>query len=299
MSETYNANSTHKDVLNMLSAVHGLINGTEQIYNQYKNEPAPHSLAFQEQKSFPNQEVIKSVYYRAMLSIESAADHLMVFADSITEPAKTVAPWTCVRGLLESCALAAWLLDPAIDVKARVGRCFAFRYVGFVQQIKYLQVKNRQLEINKAKQRIIKVEQDAVALGYPRLLNKNGDINGIAQHMPAITELIGTTLNREAAYRLLSGAAHGHHCATQQIGFRVIEVKDSEGQVIKALEKHVHPDFVLYIAHIAVTSFAKVIWYLWCLYGWNLKEVECLLDKTYEQLHYKPELRFWHSAANT
>lgn len=301
MSKTPNKdlNFTGEDVLNMLSAVHSFIDGTAQIYNQYNNEPMPNSIAFQEQTSFSNKELIKDVHYRGMLSAESAADHLMVFADSIAEPAKTVAPWTCVRGVLESCALAAWFLDPGTDAKTRVGRCFAFRYVGFIQQIKFLQIAKRPSEIDKARQRMIKVEQDAVSLGYPRLLNRSGGINGIAQHMPNITELIGTTLDREADYRLMSGVAHGHHWAIQQIGFRVIEANNSEGQAIKALEKHLHPNFVLFLAHIAVTSYAKVIWYLWQLYGWNLKELEQLLDTTYKQLHYNPKLRFWHSASNS
>jgi hypothetical protein len=290
---------TSKDVLNMLSAVERFIEEMARIYNQYNNEPASGSMAFQEQTSFPNNELIKDVHYRGMLSAESAADHLMVFADSVAEPAKTVAPWTCVRGLLESCALAAWFLDSTVDAKSRVGRCFAFRYVGFVQQIKLGQVTKRPSEIDKTRQRMTKVEEEAVSLGYPRLLNKIGEINGIAQRMPNITELIGTTLNREFEYRIMSAVAHGHHWATQQIGFRVVETQNSEGQAIKALEKHLHPNLILFLAHIAVTSYAKVIWYLWQLYGWNLKEVEHLLETTYEQLGYNPQLRFWHSASST
>jgi hypothetical protein len=299
MSKTQNTNInfTREDVLKMLSAVHDLIDGTAQIYNQHNNEPSPNSPAIKEEKNFPKPELVRDVHYRGILSIESAADHLMVFADSIAEPAKTVAPWTCVRGLLESCSLAAWFLDPAIDAKTRVGRCFAFRYVGFVQQIKFFRVEKRQSDIDKAQKRMIKVEQDAALLGYPRLLKKNGEINGIAQHMPNITELIGTTLDRETEYRLLSGVAHGHHWAIQQVGFREIEVKDSQGQAMKALEKHPHPNFILYVAHVAVTSFARVLWYLWLLYGWDLKEVEQLLDKTYDGLRYRSELRFWHSTA--
>src|ERR1043165_316327 len=163
-----NLNFTHEDVINMLSAVHDLIDETAQIYNQYNNEPASTSLASQEQSSFPNPGLVADVHSRGMLSIESAADHLMVFADSLAEPVKTVAPWTCVRGLLESCALAAWFLDPSVDARTRVGRCFAFRYAGFVQQFKYFQVEKRQSEIDKAQKRMIKVEQDALSLGYPR-----------------------------------------------------------------------------------------------------------------------------------
>ena len=142
----------------MISAVHCFVDGMAQIYDQYNNEPTPSSIAFQEQTSFPDKELIKDVHYRGMLSVESAADHLMVLAGSIAEPAKTVAPWTCVRGLLEACALAAWFLDPGADAKA-VGRCFAFRYVGFLQQIKFFQVEKSQSEIDNAHQRMMEVSR--------------------------------------------------------------------------------------------------------------------------------------------
>jgi len=115
-----------------------------------------------------------------------------------------------------------------------------------------------------------------------------------AQTMPGITELIGLTLDREVEYRLLSGVAHGHHWAIQQIGFQEIEVKSADGQVIKALEKHLHPNVILYLGLVAVMSFARAIWYLWRLYGWNLKEVEGLLDRTCDRLRVKSKLRFWH-----
>jgi hypothetical protein len=123
MSKPPNKNPefTNEDVVNMLSSVHSLIDGTARIYNKYNNEPASASLADLEQKDLSNKGLAKDVHSRAILSMESAADHLMVFADSIAEPAKTVAPWTCVRGLLESCALAAWFLDPDIDASVRVG----------------------------------------------------------------------------------------------------------------------------------------------------------------------------------
>jgi len=293
VSTQSNPNLTRDDVLSMLSAINSLIERLSEIYNPYNNEPAANSIAYQEQNTFPDPESAKTAHYSGMLSMESAGDHLMAFVDCVAEPSKTVAPWTCVRGLLESSALAVWLLDPSIDAKTRVGRSFAFRYVGFVQQIKFYRVSKRQLEIDQVQKRMTKVEQHAISLGYPQVLNKKGDIDGIAERMPNITDLIGLTLDQESAYRLLSGVAHGHHWAIQQIGFRVIDIQDQQGQPSKALEKHLPPSFVLYVANIAVTSFSRVIWSLWRLYGWNLIEAEALLDLTYDRLRYKPELRFW------
>jgi len=295
MPKSRGASYTYENVPNMISAMRTLIDGSAQIYNRYKNEPASESLAVQERKSFSNQSLIEDVHYRGILSMESAADHLMAFADSIAEPAKTIAPWTCVRGLLESCALAVWFLDPTISANVRVGRCFAFRYLGFVEQIKFLQLDKAHTEIDQVRKRIIKVEQDAVSLGYPRLLDKNGNIAGIAMPMPSIIDLIRKTLDREGEYRLLSGIAHGHHWATQQFGFHVIEVENAEGLKVKAFEKHLHPEIVLFATDIAISAFARVLWYQWRLYGWDQKEIEDFLDQVYEQLHYKTEARFWHS----
>jgi len=85
----------------MLEAVNHLIAETGTLFNHYQNAPSCESIAVQEQKNFPKAELVRDVHYRGVLSMEAAADHLMAFADSLTEPAKTVAPWTGVRGLLE------------------------------------------------------------------------------------------------------------------------------------------------------------------------------------------------------
>jgi hypothetical protein len=104
--------ATHEHVLTMLDAVNGLITGTGQLFNQYQNEPSSNSIAVQERMNFQKPELVRDVHYRGVLSMEAAADHLMAFADSLTEPAETVAPWTCVRGLLESAAIGIWFLNP-------------------------------------------------------------------------------------------------------------------------------------------------------------------------------------------
>lgn len=284
---------TRENVLTMLDAVNRLFTETGRLFNQYENEPSSESIAAQEQRNFPKPELVRDVHYRGLLSMEAVADHLISFADLLTEPAKTVAPWTCVRGLLESSAIAIWFLSPDIDVRERVARCFAFRYVGFVQQMKFFQVSNESSRIDDVRKRMKQVEDSALSLGYTKLVDKKGRICGIAKQMPAITELIGTTLNRESEYRLLSGVAHGHHWATQQTSFRVIEATNASGSSEKALEKYVHADFVLFAASIAVTSFSRVNWNLWRLYGWDVKELEDLLNATFDRLRYSPKMRFW------
>ena len=159
--------------------------------------------------------------------------------------------------------------------------------------MKFFQVSNEPARIADVQRRMTKVKKDALSLGYPRLVDKNGKISGIAKQMPPITELIRTTLDRESEYRLLSGVVHGHHWAVHQMGFKVIEVPDPGGDFEKALEKHVHPEVVLFGASIAVTSFSKLNWNLWQLFGWNLQELEDLFSATFDKLGYSKSLRFW------
>lgn len=233
---------TQEDINLMLSVIHNLFDESARIFNQYNLDPSSGSQAVQEIASYPNPDLVKDVYSRGMLSMESAADHLIAFADSLKNPVKTIASWTCVRGLLETSALAVWFFDPNIDAQTRVGRCFAFRYVGFDQQIKFLRVANMQAELTQSQARMMQVEQAALQLGFNRVLNKNGDMDGIAQRMPSITDLIGTTLNQEEYYRLLSGVAHGHHWATTQLGFQIVEGTDSSGNSQKFFEKFSNPN---------------------------------------------------------
>jgi hypothetical protein len=90
MTNSANAglNSTVDDLLNMLSVVRSLLAETSRLFSQYDNQPAADSPALQEKTSFPEPELIKDVHSRGRLSMEAAADHFMVFADS-TNPVNT------------------------------------------------------------------------------------------------------------------------------------------------------------------------------------------------------------------
>jgi hypothetical protein len=164
-----------------------------------------------------------------------------------------------------------------------------------VQQIKRAQAKDSASEVESAKQRMKDVEKKALGLGYSRLSAKSGEMSGIAQRWPGITTLIGTTLNKEIQYRFLSAVAHGHHWATYQTSYRIVEEQNSEGRREKRLEKYVHPTLMYNLGNVAVTSLARAWSYLWRTYGWDLDELGGVLDTTYQELKYNPESRFWRS----
>ena len=288
-------NFTTEDVKNLISVLGEFLSSISELIDKYNNEPSDGSLASQERINFPNETSVLNAHYGGFLSMETSADHLMVFKDSIVEPAKSIAPWTCVRGLLESSALASWFLDPMIATKERVGRYFAFRYSGFIQQIKLYSIgEDRNEDVKRIHERIKKVEQDALDLGYPRVVDKNGKVDGICQRMPSITKLIGITLNKETEYRLLSAIAHGHHWATSQIGYRIIEYRDLKGTIQKGLKKHIEPMYVFYAANIAMTAYAQVLWYIWRLYAWDEDEIKILLNDSFDKLGFSNEERVWN-----
>ena len=106
----------------MIDTINHLFDETGRLFNQYQNEPASGSIAAQEIASFASPQLVRDVHYRGAMSMEAAADHLVSFADLMTPPAKTIASWTCVRGLLESAAIGIWFLSPDIDVRERVAR---------------------------------------------------------------------------------------------------------------------------------------------------------------------------------
>jgi hypothetical protein len=276
---------------NILSTLHKFIDGSADLINKYKSEPAKGSIFIQERDTFPNQELVNDVFWRGALSMESAADHLMVYIDSITEPAETIAPMTCIRGLLESCAIALFFLDPQIDVKERVARCFAFRYLGYIEQEKFMKSGKLDSQIINVRKRIEKVEQDATSLGYPRILDKKGKINGIAKHMPSIVDLIDRTLGYESEYRLLSAIAHGHHWAIMELGFQKENIDIRNGP--NSLVKHLHPVVVEFCSKIAVSAYSKVLWSFWRVYGYDMDEIELFLDQVYQSLGYVKSFRFW------
>jgi len=284
---------THEDVVKMSSTIEDLFDQIGNIFVQ-SLEPAPNSQASIEERQFPEPELVRDVYYRAYQSIEAAADHLVGFSSLLAAPAKTFAPFTCVRGLLESCAIAAWFLDPTVDVRTRVGRCYAFRYTGFVEQMKRAQAKNSKAELDSAKKRMTEVATKAQSLGYPIKRKDDGTISGIGEGWSGITNLIELTIQKGVAYRFLSAIAHGHHWATYTSSYRLVEVSNSKGITEKRLEKYVNSDLMYDLGNVAVTSMARVWWYFWKAYGWNSNELAAVLERTYADLKYKPELRFWH-----
>lgn len=270
---------TRDDVIRMVQTLRNLHDKAGAFLNEYREQPDSNSLAARELHTFQDQESVRTAYSQGGLLIEVAADHLMAFTRLATEPVQTIAPWTCVRGVIESCALATWLLDPSLDVRMRLQRSFAFRFEGLSQQVKCLRTVGDQADIKKALQRIDDVERKALGLGFSRVENRRGERIGIAQRMPSITDVVSFTLEEEFAYRLLSAMAHAHPWALQQLSFRRVD-DDTDIKLTKSVE----PVVIAYLCEKSARAFSKSIWHKAQLFGWDMERLGNILDATFDNL---------------
>lgn len=270
---------TRDDVVRMVQVLRDLHDETGAFSDEYGAKPDLNSLARQELSTFQDGELVKTAYAQGSLLIEVAADYLMAFTRIVKEPVQTIAPWTCVRGLIESCAFAAWLLDPGVDVRVRVQRSFAFRFEGLSQQVKYVRTVGSQVDINNASQRMDDVERKAQALGFSRVENRKGQRIGIAQRMPPITDVVNLALGQESEYRLLSAMAHAHPWALQQLSFRL---EEDHGRI--GLAKSAPTLAIAYLCVTGARAFSKPILARAQLFGWDVKRLQKLLDTAFGNL---------------
>jgi hypothetical protein len=280
---------TRHDVTQMTQALYHLHEESGRFLNECGHQPSETSTATTELSTFQEPESVKTVYAQGSALIEVAADHLMAFVRVTTEPVQTMAPWTCVRAIIESGALAAWLLDPGIDVRTRVQRSFAFRYEGLRQQVKFGRASGNEPDTEKAIARIDVVEDAALKLGFSQVRDRRDRRIGIAQQMPPTTQLVSEVLGEEATYRLLSAIAHAHPWALQQSSFRKVDSKDNH-----FFEKNLESIAVAFLSITAANSFSKPVWYKCQLFGWDVKRLESIFNSAYDSLGINPEAgRFW------
>ena len=205
----------------MREALSRFCNEIRSFHADHGNDLTPGSPAVHEKAVSPRPESLVTAWSQSALLIESGGEHVTAFVKTITEPMELIACRTCVRSMLESCALASWLLDPRINARTRVGRVFALRYEGMKQELKFVRATGGSGEdLQSLEKRSDEVEQVALKLGYPPIVNKKGKQLGIGQKMPSATEVVKLMLDEEEMYRLLSAVTHGHGWAIRGLGLQ-------------------------------------------------------------------------------
>lgn len=281
-----------KHARSTLAGLRQLAEGIEALYAGQPLAPNVNSPGDVERNNFSNPNLVFHAHACGVLSVESVHDHLIAFLRAFDEPATVLAPWTCARGALESSAIAAWLLDPSIDARTRIGRHFAWRYEGFEQQKKMLEEARDSVNLKKLETRVDKVEADALSIGFTKLA-KNGSRTGIGTRWPGITQLIADVSVRsgKSSYRLLSSIAHGHHWALHQVGYNV----DRTPSGLLAA-KEVKPESVAWTCMLLFEAIALPVSFLWQLYGLDWKALTILLETCADECGFNANIRFWQSA---
>lgn len=281
----------------LCAAISEWLRRSGEIADANQNRPAEGSPAMVEQSNSDRADLLMSACSIACLMIESGAEHLSLFVDTITEPVDSLACWTTVRSLLEPCALSSWLLDPAISPEDRLGRSFALRFSGLQEQLKFVRSINQPYAAVAAiEDRMNSLESSAGQLGYPPL-SRSGRRTGIGQRMPGATALIESELGLESAYRLLSAVSHGHTWAISQLGFRDT---GGSGELIgsvqtRAIEKGLNLNSVAYLALQGSLAFAHALWNQCRYFGWEPNPVEETFEDVFDRMAIGTSIRFWRS----
>lgn len=263
----------------------------------------PGSQAATEQTASLCPDSLVTAWCLASQLIESGGEHVTAFVKTITEPMEPIACWTCVRSMLESCALAAWLLDPGIDDRTRVGRGFALRYEGLEQQLKFGRAAGfGASELESAKDHIDDVERDALSQGYPRLVDSKRRRTGIGQQMPSATEVIKLMLDEEAMYRLLSAVAHGHSWAITRFGFKTVADPAGGpsigGVQVGVLKKTAYLNGMAFLGLGAAKAFSRPLWNQCRYFGWDEAWLTRIFDSVFDKLRATPAVRFWRGSSS-
>ena len=275
---------TYEQAMKAVQMTQQLHDKTGLFFDAQGLEPNAGSLASSELHIFERPESLLTAYSQGNSLIEVAADHLIAFTKTITEPAQSIAPWTITRAILEASALSSWLLDTKIDARVRIKRSIAFRYEGLVQQTKFAQAAGLHTEVEKGNARIEEIEVLAESLGYAKLRNDKGKRTGIGQVMPSVTEVIRDTLDEEANYRLYSAMAHAHHWAYSQLSFRKAGETDFQENKAFLMEKHLSLEAVWWLCGNVTRYFAQPIKSKCELFGWDLKQLNIIIDNVFGEI---------------
>jgi len=280
--------TTADHVERMRQALESLCDDVGAYLHESSLFPLSGSIAAKEMADHKLAEQIATAYDQGNLLLESAADHAFALTRLLVEPVATVAPWTCARGGLEASAVGCWLLSRCIDSRERVSRSFAHRYDGLREQTKLAGATGDEEVRRSLTERIEEVDQQAIALEYAPVLNRDGKRIGIGQVMPAKTRCIEDTFRLETLYRIFSGMAHSQSSSLVQLGFLA---EDPDAPMLMKKAMTANAAVVLLVT--AADTLARPTWAKAELYGLNLARLAAILQRRYDEMGIDSTRYFW------
>ena len=115
-------------VLRAAEALVHLSNAVAATTDVHKHAPAVDSKASNERAASADVGALKTAYAQGAQQLWVACDHVLaIHRVIVAQPHLSYSPWTCARGVLESCAACVLVLDPSIDSVERTTRSLNLR----------------------------------------------------------------------------------------------------------------------------------------------------------------------------
>ena len=257
---------------------------------QSRTQPIETPEVSSDEQSQLHRETLRMAIDTSRLLLEFGNAHIRAFATTTG-----VVSLSCARSMLESCALARWILAPDIDDCERAGRVLAHQYAGVQGQVKFCKTAGLVEEERKTIANRSELLRDAGTLNYKVLKNKNNERYAIHKKVPSATELIEMLLGERRTYAVLSAVVHGHPWAIAKALFRETDGPEVsvEGVRLAQVERHDSPGLFVWSGQIVTEAYAKAVWTVGSYLGWDKSALWKALERLFDRLELREEERFW------
>ncbi len=250
--------------------------------NKYKGVPSAGSSASKELCQYADPSALQEAYDKGARSLIMACDYALALDRTLSKPALSFSPWTCLRHIRESCSMCIWVLDASINPKERATRCLNVLFEENKRNRTFLQrdlSRNRESSpklarlIVKADRRKTQLRSQARQLGIKEKLNKRDKFLGFGDGPKSISDRIEATLRDTLLdYSLLSPQAHGDTWAMLLLSTDT-ESFDS-GHVLADLS----PLHALALIDESLHSIAEGLRNYYDLHGYDIAEYSKIVD---------------------
>lgn len=225
----------------------------ESIYK--KESPFENELKTLNQSVF-----LLDAYQKGSLFITSAIDYAEAILKLIfIGDMQTIAPYTCFRSLIETCAISSWLLDNKINAVSRVRRDISFGIYDLTQKKRFFNSINNTSQVKIIENKINQLKKDVNTLtACQDKINK----------FPSFTDIVEMELKLSIVYRKLSSLCHSNPQTLRVLAFEKTEIHDGIWMCRNLTEQS-----VFLICNFSIQSIFKATHNLGTISGWNMSSL--------------------------
>lgn len=280
-----------------IGALNDLPTSVGVLMDRYAREPQSVSKAYSEREEFPGIEAVQTAHLQGTRLVSHTGSHMWLLHRGLTEPALPIGCWTAARGVLESGAWAAWLLDPSLDALGRIERSMNVRLRDIWDEGTWIRaattsgVPEEEAALKGAEEhragRESMMLKRAESLGIQVKRSRKGNLVGFGEAgIPSTTSVVKESFDETHLYQLLSAMVHGRSWAAHAMSFSPLPEKNT-------MTESLDPQRILFLIVHCMEWFARPAWHLATLNGWNMDEFTTILEEAYSAAGMADHTRFW------